>query len=180
MRIISGVYKGKVIRPPKHFNSRPTTDFAKESLFNILSNYIDFHKVNVLDLYAGTGNISFEFISRGVQQVTCVEINKKTIIHLAQLFSDEDIKPKVRIIQADALKFIAHSELSYDIIFADPPFDYSGTSELPRRIFENHNLNPDVIVIIEHSSKIDFRRQQGFFRTEKYGDVNFSFFKNVE
>jgi 16S rRNA (guanine(966)-N(2))-methyltransferase RsmD len=180
MRIISGVYKGKIIQPPKHFNSRPTTDFAKESLFNILNNYVDFQEANVLDLFAGTGNISFEFLSRGVQQVTCVEINKKTIRHLEQLFSDETIKPKIRIIQADAFKFITCSELRYTIIFADPPFDLIGILKLPQIIMTNRELPSNAIIIIEHSSKIDFKEERGFFRTEKYGDVNFSFFKVSE
>jgi 16S rRNA (guanine966-N2)-methyltransferase len=179
MRIISGIYKGKILFPPKNFNSRPTTDFAKESLFNIINNYIDINGIDVLDLYSGTGNIGFEFISRGCKHVTCVELNKQNSMHLRGLFSAPELKSKVAVVHYDALKFCKKGDLNFDIIFSDAPYNYEFTPEIPTSIFENPTLKKNSIIIVEHSAKLNFSGTEHFFRTEKYGDVNFSFFREA-
>jgi 16S rRNA (guanine966-N2)-methyltransferase len=177
MRIISGIYKGKTITPPKHFNSRPTTDFAKESLFNILNNYFEFEGIDVIDLFCGTGNISYEFLSRGCRSVCCVELNKNNVLHLKDVFSLPEIIPKVKIIQHDALKVCKNGNLDFDIIFADPPYDYPHTGALPELIFRNPSLKQGAMLIVEHSSRLHLETHEYFFRTERYGEVHFSFFK---
>ena len=179
MRIISGIYKGKIISVPKHFNSRPTTDFAKESLFNILNNTIDFSAIDVLDLFTGTGNISFEFLSRGCRHVTCVELSRKNVFHLRDLFSPAEIKAKVTILNHDALRFCKKGELQQDLIFADPPYDYPYTPELVQSILEAPSLKSSALIVIEHSGRIDFTGHANLYRTERYGEVHFSFFKSL-
>jgi 16S rRNA (guanine(966)-N(2))-methyltransferase RsmD len=180
MRIISGIYKGKIISVPKHFNSRPTTDFAKESLFNILNNSIDFSAVDVLDLFTGTGNISYEFLSRGCCHVTCVELSKQNVYHLKELFSPAEIKAKVTILNHDALRFCKKGDLKQDLIFADPPYDYPYTRELLQTILENPSLKSTALIVIEHSGRMDFAGHSNLFRTERYGEVHFSFFRMKE
>lgn len=160
----------------KNFPSRPTTDFAKENLFNVLNNQIDFEGLNVLDLFTGTGSISFEFASRGADRITSIEKDfksvkfiKKTIVDLK--FENIDIKC------ADAFKIIKKTPEKYDLIFADPPYDMKGIETLPDLIFENELLKDDGLFILEHSQDYDFKSHSRLKELRKYGSVHFSMFR---
>jgi len=176
MRIIRGIYKGKRITPPKGFHSRPTTDFAKESLFNILEYDFDLSAVRVLDLFTGTGSISLEFLSRGCKALTAVEKNKYYAFHIKNQF-DLLFPGRANMIINDAFRFCKHAELDYDIIFADPPFKETKTVNLPDIILRNSSLNTEALIIIEHPKEIDFKDHIYFKEMRKYGDVHFSLFK---
>ena len=177
MRIISGTHKGKVIFPDKNFRARPTTDFAKENLFNVLNNYIDIEGAVVLDLFSGTGSISYEFASRGAERIVSVELNynhysfiKKTIVQLG--FKN------INVFKTDV--FIACKKLkgqSFDIIFADPPYDLEKIMDIPAAIFDNELLAPDGLAIIEHPGTVDFSSAPFFSEQRQYGSVNFSIFR---
>ncbi|MCB6972695.1 MULTISPECIES: RsmD family RNA methyltransferase [Butyricimonas] len=177
MRIISGTHKGKVIFPDKNFRARPTTDFAKENLFNVLNNYIDIEGAVVLDLFSGTGSISYEFASRGAERIVSVELNynhysfiKKTIVQLG--FKN------INVFKTDV--FIACKKLkgqSFDIIFADPPYDLEKIMDIPAAIFDNELLAPDGLAIIEHPGTVDFSSAPFFSEHRQYGSVNFSIFR---
>jgi 16S rRNA (guanine(966)-N(2))-methyltransferase RsmD len=176
MRIVSGEYRGRVIHTPKNLPVRPTTDLAKESLFNILNNRIDFEDVQVLDLFSGTGNISYEFISRGSSSVTSVEQNYQCyrfIKETAKKFQMDGLKA----VQANAFSFLKHS-LSYDIIFADPPYDFGRYEELTELIITNKLLKENGILIVEHPRDIHLSKFPSYFETRRYGRVHFSFFVN--
>ena len=176
MRIISGKYRGKHIHPPRGFRARPTTDFAKESLFNILLNWYDLDEVEGLDLFAGTGSISYEFASRGARQVTAIERDpvhqafiRKTC---AQLGADQ-----VSVIRADVFRFLKKASQHYDIIFADPPFSHPGLKELPDAVFSGDFLSKGGIFILEHPGDYSFNAHPHFLEIRKYGGVNFTFFR---
>ena len=177
MRIIQGKHKNRRFTIPKKFKLRPTTDKAKESLFNILGNMYDLNSLKVLDLFSGSGNITYEFASRG-SNVTCVEINKKYVKFIydtSERFGITNI-----INQIDVFRFLKKCNKKYTIIFADPPFDFPKEiySKLIKAIFENKLITNDGILIIEHSSFINFEKHVSFLKSKKYGDVNFSFLKN--
>ena len=176
MRIIRGKYKGRKITAPKGFKARPTTDFAKESLFNILQNNYQVQDAVVLDLFSGTGSISLEFLSEGCKKMTAVDINRNYIFHIKKQF-DELFPLKGTVICDDVFNFCKKQELNYDIIFADPPFNDSNVKDLPEIIFNNPSLNPNVIFILEHSKQYDFSENIFFIQSRKYGNVNFSFFE---
>lgn len=179
MRIISGKYKGHRIEVPKNLKARPTTDFAKENLFNILSNTIDFEGMEVLDLYSGTGSIAFEFSSRGCKLVDTVEYNPlhiKFINKTIERFNIENIK----IYRGYVEKVLKNLTTDYDIIFADPPYDLKGVEALPKLIFEYERLKAGGLFILEHSSKYNFSDFEFFREQRKYGSVHFSFFAEKE
>ena len=178
MRIISGTYRSKRIAVPASFRARPTTDTAKESLFNILANYFDFEGLTVLDLFAGTGSISFEFASRGARSVELVEI-KKAYTDFIQKTLNRLGMEQVRVIRSDALEFIRNPVGKYDIVFADPPYTMKETGRLPGEIFEHELLNDDGWFILEHSREHDFSGHPSFFDLRRYGSVYFSFFVNT-
>lgn len=176
MRIIGGTYKGRVIRVPQGLPVRPTTDFAKEGLFNILSNKIDFEEVNSLDLFSGTGHISFELASRGAKNLTCVDKNARCVNFIRQL--SKDLSFNIHVIKADVFKFIASlKNSSFNLIFADPPYDLSNIGEIHDLVFDNKLLADGGILIIEHGAKTDLSAMEGFTQVRKYGNVNFSFFE---
>lgn len=177
MRIVGGKYKGRRFDPGKRFKARPTTDMAKESLFNILQNQLDFEELKVLDLFSGTGSISFEFASRGCTDITAVEVNfshvnfiKETIEKLGET--------SIRVIKTNAFVFAERMHDQYDLIFADPPYDHRKFQEVPEMIFRNNMLKENGLFILEHSSAYDFSKIPQFELLRKYGSVNFSFFKN--
>ncbi|HET6245020.1 MAG: 16S rRNA (guanine(966)-N(2))-methyltransferase RsmD [Bacteroidetes bacterium] len=177
MRIISGKYRGKKINPPNNLPVRPTTDYAKEALFNCLANKIDFEDIKVLDLFCGTGNITFEFASRGVEDLTCVEINFKCAEFIKRTVLELKAKG-IKVITSDVYKFISYSSDKYDLIFADPPYDMQETLFLADRIFEKQLLNKNGYLVIEHPEDKDFSNNHFFEERRKYGKVNFSFFHN--
>jgi 16S rRNA (guanine966-N2)-methyltransferase len=174
MRIIGGDYKGRIFSPGKTFKARPTTDLAKESLFNILNNRIDFEETKVLDLFAGTGSISFEFLSRGSTDVTMVELNFKHIQFIKSVLSK--LKLRAKVIRADVLRYIASENKKYDLIFVDPPYDHPQFKDIVAKIIENELLEDNGIMIIEHPKEYDFKEMPGYSDTRKYGKVHFSFF----
>lgn len=176
MRIISGKFKGRRINPPANLEARPTTDFAREGLFNLLANRVDFEDLQVLDLFAGTGSISLEFISRGSEKVTAIEANERNAAFIRKACSELKVDDLL-LIKGDVFKYIQKSRIQYDLIFADPPYDLKELAKLPDLIIENNLLKDDGFFILEHSAKNNFENHLNFAEHRKYGNVNFSFFK---
>ncbi|MDR1169711.1 MAG: RsmD family RNA methyltransferase [Prevotellaceae bacterium] len=177
MRIISGQYKSRLLPAvPKGFDARPTTDFAKENLFNILENMFDFSTVNVLDLFAGTGGISYEFASRGSKHVDTVEIKP---LHFSYIKKTSEALgfQQIHVIRNDSFRFLKFCSETYDIIFADPPYTSNQIALIPRLVIENKLLNEDGCMIVEHSATDNFSEIEGFTQHRQYGSVNFSFFR---
>ena len=177
MRIVSGKYKGKRFSPPKNLKARPTTDVAKEALFDILNNRIDYEETRVLDMFGGTGSISLEFASRGCPSITLLEMNatnylfiKKTI---AELKADE-----ISAIKGDTFKYVERCASKFDLVFADPPYDHPRLKEIPDIVFQHDLLNDEGILILEHPKDFSFESHPNFLEHRKYGHVNFTFFKN--
>ncbi len=178
MRIISGKYGRRRFDVPTNITARPTTDMARENLFNVLGNIVDFEGLNVLDLFAGTGAVGLEFASRGAMHVTCVEkahTQHNFINKVVKLLNDE----AVTVIRTDVFRFIASCRQQYDVIFADPPYDLPQLPELPAMILSSSMIKPGTIVIVEHSSNNDFTHLPQFMQHRTYGKVNFTFFKAV-
>ena len=175
MRIIRGKYGKRRFEVPKNITARPTTDFARENLFNVLENMEDFDGKSALDLFAGTGAISFEFLSRGCSQVTAVEqapVQTAFMRSVAEKLGDTGI----RIIKGDVFRFIATASRPFDFIFADPPYDHPRFEEIPELILSSALVKPGSVVIIEHSKTRDFSTLPGFSQQRVYGSVNFSVF----
>ncbi len=176
MRIIGGAFKSRIFRPGKNFKARPTTDFARENLFNILNNRYNFEDKKILDLFSGTGSISFEFASRGCQSITSVEIDRFHYNFICSVIEKLDIKDSVKAVNGDVFKFIGRSPEQYNIIFADPPYELKRLSEIPDLIL-NSNLLPDEgLLILEHGKTNDFSMHPNFTELRTYGSVHFSFF----
>lgn len=176
MRIVSGKYRGRTINPPRNLRARPTTDFAKENLFNVLNNLIDFEECDVLDLFAGTGSISYEFASRGAKSVTSVEINPvhyNFIRETARQLGITNLHP----VKANVFLYLKSCPKKFDVIFSDAPYDLEGSEEVIREVFARDLLQPDGLLIFEHSKKMDFSQYEGFWQLRSYGSVQFSFFK---
>lgn len=176
MRIISGSYRGKHIHPPKNFKARPTTDFAKESLFNILLNHYDMEELDVLDLFSGTGSISYEFVSRGARSVVAVEKDQGHSNFVRSTCRDLEMDV-VNVIRGDVFKYLKRPYQSFDIIFADPPYDHPELDKLPDLIFSTEILAKEGTFILEHPGTFSFSSHAHFQETRKYGGVNFTFFK---
>lgn len=177
MRIIGGNQKGRRINPPINLPVRPTTDMAKESLFNILNDLIDFEELTVLDLFAGTGSISFEFASRGAQMVAAVDNNYRCVEFIKKTAKDYHLTT-IRAIKADVFKLLKNQFDSFDLIFSDAPYEIKETTEIPDLIFLNGWLKKNARLIIEHSKAVDFSKHPSFEQKRQYGKVNFSFFYN--
>lgn len=165
---------------PKKLPVRPTTDFAKEGLFNILNNKIDFQDVSLLDLFAGTGNISYEFASRACKEITSVDQHYGCVSYINTISDELDFF--IKTIKADVFKYLSKSNTPFDIIFADPPyaFDNSQFEKIATTIFENKLLNPDGMLIIEHSKQTKLDALDNFVEARRYGGSVFSFFENKE
>ena len=176
MRIIGGTRAGLRLNPPSALPVRPTTDMAKEALFNILQNRIDFEGMDALDLFAGTGNITFELASRGVANVTAVDIHFKCVQYIHA--TAEKLKMNaVKTVKADVLKFISGCNRQFDFVFVDPPYDLPQLPQLPGRIIEQGMLNPGALLILEHSSSRNVGTHPNLFETRKYGYSTFSFYQ---
>ena len=177
MRIVSGKYKGKRIVAPKKLPVRPTTDMAKEGLFNILNNHYHFDEVKILDLFAGTGSISFEFASRGSQEIVCVDSFYGCVKFIAT--TAEQLDMPIKTVKSDVFKFLEHHKQQYDIIFADPPynFDINLFQQIAMLVFNKGLLNADGTLIIEHSKHTDLSHTEGYSSSRNYGGNVFSFFK---
>ena len=176
MRIIGGALKGKTILPPAGYKARPTTDFAREALFNILDNEYEFEDLKVLDLFGGTGAVSFEFGSRGVGRVWCVEMareNASFIKREAQRLGLDN----VTMVRDNVFDFLTVCHEKFDIVFADPPYALEGLETIPDKIFAADILHPDCYFILEHGGEHSFREHPHFFKEKEYGRVHFTFFK---
>jgi len=175
MRIIGGKFGKRKINTPKNLRLRPTTDQAKEALFNILEHRFFMDELNILDLFSGTGSISYEFISRGAISVTSVENNLthfKFITSVKSDFEMVDLFP----LKTDVFKFLNINSQTFDLIFADPPFDMPDFEKLPELIFEKNHLSDKGVFILEHPEKHNFSKNEYFLELRNYGKVHFSFF----
>ena len=177
MRIISGKYKGRHIEARKGFKARPTTDFARENLFNVLNNHFNLEETDVLDLFAGTGSISFEFASRGCKQVDLVELDFMSLQFIKTVIAKLGIE-NIRACRSDAFRFLQQLKKQYDIVFADPPYTLGGIEKLPGLVFENNILLPGGWFVLEHSRQYDFRGYDHFREIRTYGSVHFSVFQD--
>ena len=177
MRIISGSHKGRIINPPKNLRARPTTDFAKENLFNVLDNMVDFEELEVLDLFAGTGSISYEFASRGAREVTSVEINAIHYQFIRETANRFGFGDTIRPVKANVFLYIKSCQRQFDLIFSDAPYDLPHAETVIDLVFENGLLKKNGILIFEHSKNKDFSSHENFSCLRSYGSVQFSFFK---
>lgn len=178
MRIIGGEFKSRIFSPGKNFKARPTTDFARENLFNILANRVDFEDIKVLDLFAGTGSISFEFASRGCGNVTSVELDRMHFAFICSVIEKLDLKGTINPVCADTFRFIKKNKEHFNIIFADPPYDLNRLNEIPELVMSSDLLSPEGLFILEHGKRNDFSLHPDFLELRVYGSVHFTFFKH--
>lgn len=176
MRIITGRYKGRRFDIPRTFKARPTTDFAKENIFNVLQGYTDFDGKTALDLFAGTGSISLELASRGCQQVVSVEADRDHAAFIRQCFAKLGADSQL-LIRGDVFKFLKTCRQSFDFIFADPPYALRELAQIPDLILESTLLRPDGLLVFEHGKDHDFSQHPRFVEHRQYGSVNFSIFR---
>ena len=180
MRIITGKYKGRHFDIPRSFKARPTTDFAKENIFNVLTQYIDFEGAEALDLFSGTGSITLELLSRGCSRVVSVELDRdhhRFIQQCVQKILSKE--PLSSIIRGDAFRYIKSCKQQFDFIFADPPYALKELPTIPRLIFERGLLKDDGIFVFEHGKDNDFSDDPHFVEHRSYGSVNFSIFRTT-
>lgn len=176
MRIVAGIYGGRKFHPPSNIPTRPTTDFARTGLFNILNNEFDFAEISVLDLFAGTGALSFEMASRGCTDITSVDQNQKCTSFIERTAAEWGIEG-LKVIKADAFSFLDRAHRTYDIILADPPYEIPRVAELPTRIFDLDILNANGWFVLETSPKHSFTSHPHFIKHRNYGHTHFHFFK---
>lgn len=176
MRIITGIYKGRHFDIPRSFKARPTTDFAKENIFNVLNGYIDLDGAMALDLFAGTGSISLEMLSRGCSQVVSVEADRDHANFIRECFKklgeDKDL-----LIRGDVFRFLRTCKQKFDFIFADPPYALEKLPEIPDLVLNGDLLNEEGIFVFEHGKNYDFSDHPRFLEHRSYGSVNFSIFR---
>ncbi|MBQ5722841.1 MAG: 16S rRNA (guanine(966)-N(2))-methyltransferase RsmD [Muribaculaceae bacterium] len=179
MRIIRGKFGKRRFDVPKNITARPTTDFARENIFNVLENMLDFEGLTALDLFAGTGAISFEFVSRECSKVTAVEM-ANTQANFIKSVKQKLSADNLRVIKGDVFKFVETCSNKFDIIFADPPYDHPRFGEIPSLILNSQMIKPGTLVIVEHSRDYDFSELPHFSEQRTYGSVNFSLFQIPE
>ncbi|MES2779807.1 MAG: RsmD family RNA methyltransferase [Bacteroidota bacterium] len=176
MRIVSGTHRSILIQPPKGLPVRPTTDRAKESLFNIIENNFDIEDLTVLDIFSGTGNIAYEFASRGAVKITAVDINEKCLLFIKSV--KEKLKlTSLQVVKKDAFAYLNNTPEKYDIIFADAPYAHKQIIDIPRIVHAKQLLTETGWLIVEHESLLDLDKEPGFFDKRVYGQSAFSFFK---
>ena len=178
MRIISGLFKGRRFDPPTNITARPTTDFAKESLFNLISNEMDIEDITALDLFAGTGSISYELASRKALHITSVEMSDRHIAYIRKMCTTLKTN-SIQIVKQDVFRFLANTAYQYDLIFADPPYQLDNISTIPDLVLNNNHLKDDGLLIVEHGKSTDFSSHPSFYQHRCYGNVHFSFFKKT-
>ena len=176
MRIIGGTFKSRIFKPGKNFKARPTTDFARENLFNILSNRYTFEDKRILDLFSGTGSISFEFASRGCPEITCVELDHVHYVFICSIIDKLELKKVVKPLKTDVFKAIDRINQKFNIIFADPPYALRRLTDLPNLVMSSNLLLKDGLFILEHGKTNDFSSHLDFSEMRVYGSVHFSFF----
>ncbi len=177
MRIVGGTHRSRQFSIPEKLGIRPTTDFAKEALFNILQHRIDIEGMKVLDLFGGSGSISYEFASREASEITTIEKNPSCVSFIkknALLFKMDNIK----VTCMDVFKYINLCSDTFDLIFADPPFKMENIERIPTLIFEKKLLRENGVLIVEHPSSVNFAKIMQLHETREYGTVNFSIFGN--
>ena len=175
MRIIGGRFKGRLIEPPSGFRARPTTDFARESLMNILNNRYDFESVSLLDLFGGTGAISYEFASRGSEDIDIVETDRRSCEFISRTMRDLGLG-RARVHRLDVRDWLKICHKQYDIIFADPPYALRWLGEIPAKVMASGAVHDSTLFILEHPKSMDFKNTERFSEHRSYGNVNFSFF----
>ena len=176
MRIISGKYGRRRFDVPTNITARPTTDMARENLFNVLTNLVDFDGLTALDLFAGTGAISFELLSRGCAHVTCVE-KAHTLVRFIEQVRDRLGDRNLTVIRGDVFRFVASCHESYDLIFIDPPYDMERFGEVPELVLSSGLVHNGTLVVMEHPRANDFTALPQFLQQRTYGKVNFSIFR---
>ena len=179
MRIIAGTLKGRRLNPPQNLPVRPTTDMARESLFNILNNYVDYEECTVMDLFAGTGAVSLEFVSRGAKEVTSIEINNACTDFIKQSATQFGVK-NLHVVRADVFDLLKRANRKFDIVFADPPYALEDLAKLPDLVFEREILTDTGMFILEHPREYSFEEHPHFWQHRVYGKVNFTFFAQEE
>lgn len=180
MRIITGIYKGRHFDVPHNFKARPTTDFAKENLFNVLNGYLDFEESPVaLDLFAGTGSITIELLSRGCGRVVSVERDAQHFKFIRQVV-DALKAPNCTLLRADVFRFLNKCNETFDFIFADPPYALNNLATLPDLVFGHRLLKKNGLFVLEHGKTDNFTAHPRFVERRAYGSVNFSFFRAEE
>ena len=176
MRIITGQFKGRHFDIPRTFKARPTTDFAKENIFNVLNGYIDFDGITALDLFAGTGSISLELVSRGCKEVVSVEKGRDHARFIADCMKKINVENDI-LIRGDVFRFLKSCHQKFDLIFADPPYALPELDTLPDLVFEHDLLAADGVFVFEHGKHNDFSAHPRFKEHRSYGSVNFSIFR---
>ncbi len=176
MRIITGIYKGRRFDVPRTFKARPTTDFAKENIFNVINGYLDLEDADGLDLFSCTGSISLEMVSRGCRRVVSVEADRDHCAFIHQCLQKLGTEA-VSLVRGDVFKFVKRCREQFDIIFADPPYALEQLSTLPSLILGQGLLKENGILVFEHGSRNDFSQEPGFVEHRAYGSVNFSIFR---
>ena len=176
MRIITGQFKGRHFDIPRTFKARPTTDFAKENIFNVLNGYIDFDGITALDLFAGTGSISLELVSRGCKEVVSVEKDRDHARFIADCMKKINVENDI-LIRGDVFRFLKFCHQKFDLIFADPPYALPELDTLPDLVFEHDLLAADGVFVFEHGKHNDFSAHPRFKEHRSYGSVNFSIFR---
>lgn len=176
MRIVGGEFSGRKFTPPTSTPARPTTDVAKEGLFNILENTIDIEGIKACDMFAGTGSISYELASRGAVEIVLIERDFDNITFIKKTAATLGITNRLQIIRGEVFKFIKVNTDQYDLIFADPPYALANIDDIPMLIFEKKMLAPEGIFVMEHSPRNDYQQHPNFTRMKNYGTTIFSFF----
>ena len=176
MRIITGIYKGRHFDIPRSFKARPTTDFAKENIFNVLNGYIDLDGATALDLFAGTGSISLELLSRGCAQVISVEADRDHAAFIRQCMQKLGTHADV-LIRGDVFRFVKSCRQQFDFIFADPPYALEQLAQIPALVLDGGLLKTDGVLVLEHGKGYDFSDHPRFVEHRAYGSVNFSIFR---
>ena len=176
MRIIDGKYQRRIIHPPANLPVRPTTDLAKEALFNVLNHRVDFDGLNVIDLFSGTGSIAYEFASRGAREVIAVDANFRCYDFIHKTIRQLELE-NMKVVRADVFRFLSYCRPGFDLIFADPPYEMEGFERIPEMVFTRNLLNPGGWLIVEHPAGKLFSQFSQFTEERKYGRVHFSFFQ---
>ncbi|RYY35175.1 MAG: 16S rRNA (guanine(966)-N(2))-methyltransferase RsmD [Sphingobacteriaceae bacterium] len=179
MRIIGGKLRGLRLNPPTNLPVRPTTDLAKEALFNILQNQRELEDIRVLDLFSGTGNIAFEFASRGAESILAVDRNQNGLNYIKDISKKHGLEC-IKTFKADVFKYMELETEQFNIIFADPPYDLNRIPEIPKTVFEKHMLLPGGLLIVEHQSMQNLSSHPNFTEQRRYGHSSFSFFDQTE
>ena len=176
MRIITGLYKGRHFEIPRSFKARPTTDFAKENIFNVINGYVDLEGMTALDLFSGTGSISLELLSRGCSSVVSVEADRDHARFISQCMKKLGTDANI-LIRGDVFRFLKSCHQQFDFIFADPPYALEQLPTIPALIFEYNLLKDDGLLVFEHGNQYDFSDNPHFCDHRSYGSVNFSLFR---